>query len=252
MMYVLQLKGSDIMEEITLHKFKEMNLEGATVINGFPTAGLVSTITANYLIGALKLDQIAVLDSPGFPPVSMIYDSKPKFPARIYADEKAKMVVFLSEFTPVPNLIRPLSNMIFSFVDENKCSRIIAPEIMPAEGESLEIFGVGSTDSARSTIDGSGIKSISHGIITGISGILLNEGRRRNFDVITLVAQARPEIPDARASALLIETISKIISIGIDIEPLYRDAELIESRIRNLREQSKSATKPTTYQNMYI
>ncbi len=252
MMYVLQLKSSDIMEEITLHKFKEMNLEGATVINGFPTAGLVSTITANYLIGALKLDQIAVLDSPGFPPVSMIYDSKPKFPARIYADEKAKIAVFLSEFTPLPGLIRPISNMIFSFVDENKCSRIVAPEIMPAEGESLEVFGVGSTDSSRSYMNELGIKSISHGIITGISGILLNEGRRRNFDIITLVAQARPEIPDARASALLIETISKIISISIDIEPLYRDAELIESRIRNLREQSKTATKPATYQNMYI
>ncbi len=240
------------MEEITLYKFKDMNLEGATVINGFPTGGLVSTITANYLVSALKLDQIAVMDSPEFPPVSMIYDAKPKFPARIYADEKAKIVIFLSEFTPVPGLIRPLSDIIFSFIDENMCSRVIAPEIIQAEGESLEIFGVGSTDRARSGLGELGIKSISHGIITGISGILLNEGRRRNFDVITLVAQARPDIPDARASAILIETISKIIGISIDIEPLYRDAEMIESRIRNLREQSRNVTNPATYQNMYI
>jgi len=240
------------MVEITMYKYKEMNLKGATVINGFPTAGLVSTITANYLIAALNLDQIAVLDSPEFPPVSMIYDAKPKFPARIYGDEKAKIAVFLSEFTPTPYLVRPLANKIFSFIDENKCSRIIAPEVMPAEGENPEVFGVGSTDNARATMKKLGIKPILLGIITGISGILLNEGRRLNFDVIALVAQARPDMPDARAAARLIEAISKIVQISIDIGPLFREAEKIENRIRELREQSKAATRAPGLQNMYI
>lgn len=240
------------MDEITMYPYKEINLKGATVINGFPTAGLVSAITANYLIGALNLDQIAVLDSPEFPPVSMIYDAKPKFPARIYGDERAKIAVFLSEFTPMPYLVRPLANIIFDFIDKNKCGRIIAPEVMPAQGETPEVFGVGSTDNARAMMEKLGIKSISHGIITGISGVLLNEGRRRNFDVIALIVQARPEMPDARAAAMLIETIGKIVSTSIDIEPLYREAERIDARIKSLREQSKIATPPSSYQDMYI
>lgn len=229
-----------------------MDLKDATVINGFPTAGLVSTITANFLIGVLNLDQIAALDSPEFPPVSMIYDAKPKFPARIYADEKRKVVVFLSEFTPFINLTRPLTNIIFDFIEKNKCARIIAPEIMPADGENLEVFGVGSTDNARRTMINLGIRPVSHGIITGISGVLLNEGRRRHFDVITLMAQAKPDIPEPRAAAMLIETICKFISVSLNVELLYREAENIEARIRNLREQSKAATKPSGYQNMYI
>ncbi len=240
------------MDNIIMHKFRDLDLEGATVINGFPTAGLASTITANFLIGVLNLDQIAVLDSPDFPPVSMIYDSKPKFPARIYADEKTKVVVFLSEFTPYINLVRPLSEIIFGFIDKNKCERIIAPEIMPADGEKLEVFGIGSTDNARTMMGSVGLKMINHGIITGISGVLLNEGRRRNFDVITLVAQAKPEIPEPRAAAMLIETICRIIPVKINIGQLYAEAETIESRIRSLREQSKVATHPSNYQNMYI
>ncbi|MCX9012510.1 MAG: PAC2 family protein [Candidatus Methanoperedens sp.] len=171
------------MEEITVYILKDMDLKGATVINGFPTAGLVSAITANYLIGTLKLDQIAFLDSLEFPPVSMIYDNKPKFPARIYGDEKAKLVIFLSEFTPLINLIRPLADTVFDFVDKNQCSNIIAPEAMPARGETLEVFGVGSTDSARAKISELGIKPISYGVITGIPGVMLNEGRKRDFDV---------------------------------------------------------------------
>lgn len=239
------------LDDIKLYIQKEINLEGATVINGFPTAGLVSTIAANYLIETFKLDQIAFLDSPMFPPISMIYNSKPKFPARIYGDKDTNLVVFISEFTPMINLIRPIVNTIFDFIDKNHCSIIIAPEAMPAQGDNSEIFGVGSTDSARSKISKQDIKFIPHGIITGITGVMLNEGKRRNFDVITLLAQARSEMPDARAAAMIIEKISKLINIKIDIDPLYNEAEKIEKRIKGLREQSKSATKPST-NDMYI
>lgn len=241
------------MDEITVYPFKDVDLKGATVINGFPTAGLASAITANYLIGALKLDQIAALDSPEFPPVSMIYDGKPKFPARIYGDEKSKIVIFLSEFTPLPYLVRPLSNVMFDFIEKKKCSRIIAPEAMHIHDGNHEIYGVGSTDSARKTMDKLGIKPISHGIVAGISGVLLNEGRRRNVDVITMLAPVRPDMPDARAAATMIESISRAIKIKIDVEPLNMEAERIENRIKNMREQSKAATKqPTDYHNMYI
>ena len=241
------------MDEITMYPFKDLNLKGATIINGFPTAGLSSAITANYLIGALKLDQIAALDSLDFPPVSMIYDGKPKFPARIYGDEKSKIVIFLSEFTPLPSLVRPLANLMFDFIEKKKCLRIIAPEAMYIHEGNQEIYGVGSTDSARKTMDKLGIKPISHGIITGISGVLLNEGRRRDVEVITMLAPVKPEIPDARAAAKMIEAISRAVNAKIDVEPLNNEAERIENRIKSMREQSKTATKQTTdYHNMYI
>lgn len=239
------------MEEITVYKLKDMNLKGATAINGLPSAGLVSAITANYLIGALELDQIAALDSPAFPAISMIYNAKPKLPARIYADEKAKIVVFISEFSPLPYLIRPLAYTIFDFIEQKKCSRIIAPEMMPIHDGDMEVYGVGSTDNARATMQKSQIKPIVHGIIAGIPGVLLNEGRRRNFDVITLIAQARQELSNARAAAMLIEKISKIADISIDTVPLNRESERIEKWIKNLREQSKTAAKSQDHLNMY-
>lgn len=238
-------------DKITIYPLKEVNLKGATVINGFPSSGLVSAITANYLIGALKLDQIAALDSPSFPPVSMIYNAKPKFPARIYADEKSRLVVFISEFSPLPYLIRPLADAIFGFVEKKRCSRIIAPEMMPVHDGNIEIYGVGSTDNARSIIQEMDMKPIVHGIVAGISGVLLNEGRKRNFDVITMVAQARPDVSNARAAVMMIEKISRIIDISIDLTPLNRESERIEKWIKNLREQSKTATKSKDHLEMY-
>lgn len=160
------------MAEIKVHKFKDMDLRGATILNGFPTLGLVSTIVANYLIGALKLDQIGALDSEEFPPVSMIYASKPKFPARIYADEGMKIVVFLSEFTPMPYLTRPIAKTIFSWSEEHGCSRIIAPEILSFREDidhGLKVYGIGNTDRAREELKNLKIEQLERGMITGIT-----------------------------------------------------------------------------------
>lgn len=236
------------MADITIHKFKDMNLKGATIINGFPTVGLVSTIAANYLIPTLKLDQISALDSSAFPPVSMIYAGKPKFPARIFADEKLKLVVFLSEFNFGSGLARPIANRVLQWAIENKCERIIAPEGFPCEEngknadlcETLEVYAVGSTDSARKDIKLHGIKQLETGVISGVSGILLNEGRRLDFDVIALLADVRPNIPDARAAAKVIEIIDKLVfGLNIDIKPLYTQAEAIENYLKGLKKQAK-------------
>ncbi len=51
------------MFEIEVRRFKNMNLEGGAVIDGFPSVGLVSTIAASYIIASNTLDQIAALDS---------------------------------------------------------------------------------------------------------------------------------------------------------------------------------------------
>ena len=59
---------------------------GGTVIEAIPSVGLVSTIAATYMLTNLPVDQVCALDSEDFPPLSMVYKYRPKFPVRIYAD----------------------------------------------------------------------------------------------------------------------------------------------------------------------
>lgn len=229
---------------IKIHKYKDMDLTDATIIEGFPTVGLVSSIAANYLIGALNLDQINALDSPHFPPVSMVYASKPKFPARIYADEKVKLAVFLSEFTPSPDLARPIAETILEWARDNGCRQIICSEGLPIpeKKEDMDVFAVGSTQHARDACEASEIRQLETGIITGVSGSLLNEGRLKNFDIIALLVQVIPDMPDARAAAKIVEAIDKLLpELSVDVRPLYQEAEMIESRIKTLRVQAKPA-----------
>ena len=243
------------MVEIKVYEWKPMDVRGMTVINGFPSAGLVSTITANYLIGALNLEQWGALDSEDFPPVAMIYDKKPKFPARIYANEEVKVAVILSELTPLPHLVRPIAGMMLNWAKENECKRIISPEVIYVKqgGEELRISGVGSTENTRAEMKKCSIEQFSQGMVSGVSGILLNEGRMQDFDVVALMAQAHSGIPDARATAKVIETIIKLVpSIKVDVAPLYEEAERVEGFVRRLREQAQPATEPSTPHSMYM
>ena len=48
---------------------------------------LLMLLRQNVFLHSLKTELVAVLDSPGFPALSIIRNTTPNFPARIYANE---------------------------------------------------------------------------------------------------------------------------------------------------------------------
>ena len=64
------------MSDIRIFELKKTDLKGATVIDGFPSIGLVSSIVANYLVNALELEQIGIMDSSFFPSISLIRNAQ--------------------------------------------------------------------------------------------------------------------------------------------------------------------------------
>jgi len=248
------------MVEIEIRKFKDLDLKDGTILEGFPGVGLVSAIAATYLIDLLELDQICAMDSEHFPPTSMIYASKPKFPARIYASSEHKIALFLSEFTPSVELHRPIAKKLLEWAKEQQCKRFICMEGLPTEskvdpgGEEarrINVFGIGSTDDARKELEKADIKQLKAGMIYGVSGVLLNEGRWENFDVITLSAEAFAEMPDALAAARILEALDKLMpNIKIDTKPLLEQSKKFEEHLKGLRKQVEPPIKEP-YKVMY-
>src|SRR5436853_7885461 len=62
-----------LLAEVELRTIKEVDLKCGTVVAAFQRDGLVSTITAKYLIVGLKVDEVCALESHDFPTLSMIY-----------------------------------------------------------------------------------------------------------------------------------------------------------------------------------
>ncbi len=250
---------------ISIYEFRRVDLQGATIIDGFPSVGLVSSIAANYLIKILNLEHIGIMDSEHFPTVSLIRDTKPLSPVRIYAGEKGRrgdqIVAFISEFQPPAGLIRPISNALVSWAIDQRCKMVVSPEGLVVDPELRDtadisdvVFGIASTPRARELLKENNVHAFEEGVISGVAGVLLNEGRKRDFDVVTLLAEAHPDFPDARAAAIVLEAIDRILlGIEFDAKPLFEEAQRIEEHIRAIQKQSvvkkdsRDAPRPSMY-----
>jgi uncharacterized protein len=251
--------------DVRIHEFKRIDLRGATIIDGFPSVGLVSSIAANYLIKVLDMEQIGIMDSVHFPTVSLIRETRPLSPVRIYAGTRERsgdqIVAFISEFQAPPNLIRPISYSMVDWAIEQRCRMIVSPEglvVDPELRDSAEIsdvvFGIASTQRSRELLKQHGIQSFEEGVISGVAGVLLNEGRKKDYDVVTLLAEAHPDFPDARAAALVLEAIDDLLlGIEFDAKPLFEEAQRIEEHIREIQKQAvtkkdeKTPPRPSMY-----
>jgi uncharacterized protein len=252
-------------DEVRIYEIKRVDVEGALVIDGFPSVGLVSSIVANYLIDTLEMEQIGIVESPAFPTVSLVRDGNPQHPVRIYAGKPPadragrgadKLVAFVSEFHPAPAIIHPLANAIMDWVQEQRCSLLVSPEGLVVEADPMKgkgkgprlndvkVYGVASTRKARELYIEPNTIPFAEGVITGIAGVLLNEGRRRGFDVLTFLAEAQPDYPDARAAAKVLETINRILlHTSLDPVPLYAEAERIEQQLLSIQRHASDRTQ---------
>jgi len=176
-----------LQNDVEIIDFEEIDLKGSTVIAGFPSIGLVSTIAANYIIDALNLSQIGCVTASHFPALSVVHTGEPLSPVRIYAGDQIngeKIVVFVSEFKPKPHLINDISNAIMKWSGEKKCKMLISPEGMVVEGKNSEnesssdAYAIGSTPEARNLLISKNIEQFKNGIIAGVSGVLLNLGKQ--------------------------------------------------------------------------
>jgi uncharacterized protein len=264
-------------DQVRIYEIKRVDVEGALVIDGFPSVGLVSSIVANYLIDTLEMEQIGIVESPAFPTVSLVRDGIPQHPVRIYAGRPGhghggegadKLVAFVSEFHPAPAVIHPLATSILDWVQEQRCSLLVSPEGLVVEADprhpkgrgarltDVKVYGVASTKRARELYIEPNTIPFAEGVITGIAGVLLNEGRRRGFDVLTFLAEAQADYPDARAAAKVIETINSILLHSpLDPVPLYAEAERIEQQLlsiqRHAADRSRPEPAPQSSQPMY-
>jgi uncharacterized protein len=265
-------------DQVRIYETKRVDVEGAIVIDGFPSVGLVSSIVANYLIDTLQMEQIGIVESPAFPTVSLVRNGVPQHPVRIYAGRPPadragrgadRIVAFVSEFHPAPAIIHPLATAILDWVQEQRCSLLVSPEGLvvepgpqgPRGGRSpragdLKVYGLASTKKARELYIEPNTIPFAEGVITGIAGVLLNEGHRRGFDVLTFLAESQADYPDARAAAKVIEVINRILlRTPLDPVPLYAEAERIEQQLlsiqRRAAERPRAETAQTPSQPMY-
>jgi len=238
------------MQEMEIYEYERMKLENAFLIMGFPTVGLVGTIASRFVINSLKLRPVAAFLSDYFPPVTVISDSTPLPPVRLYGGDKRcgpngecnQLLVMLSEFVPPYATLRPLAKNIIEWCKKRDCRTVVCIEgfNLGEKVEDVPLLGVASTKRARKLLEKYGVEIMKEGMVSGLSGILLYEGKHRKMDISCILAGTHADYPDAKAAARVLEVVNKMLpEINIDPEPLYKEAEEIEKKIKIHMEKAK-------------
>ena len=237
---------------IEIRKLKEINIEGGVVFDGFHNISLTSIIACGCFIHSLKTELVGILDSSLFSPMSVIYDGKPNFPARIYANEEKKLGFFISELVLDPSAYRPVADFILRWSKDNKCKTIISIVGKAVEKEEEEekpsLNVISNSSILMKELNDAGILSLKNGTVNGIPGILLNESNWKNIDVIVFVVDFIFGVPDFRAAANVVQAISKIVPEAYcEIQLLTKEAENIENNLKIINSQASNKFEKQMY-----
>jgi len=225
--------------EITIREIKPINIEGGYLIDGFPYAGLANAIATESLTSTIDFELAGVIDSELFPPITIIKDGMPNFPARIFVNSTLKVAVFLSYLTPHESLHREVARAMLNWANQHKCSLILSSSLIKPGNDNPSIMGVGSTVEAKKKLNDAKIPILQNGTIPGIPGILLNEGVLSKTDVIVLVVKGQDPGPDFRSGAEICMALSKLVpGTACDLPTLLHEAEIIEQGLKQTEEET--------------
>ncbi len=216
------------------------------LVAGFPGTGLIGGIASEQLINTLDLKQIASVDCDEFPPTAVIFDGIPRRPVRFFAGEKFLLVK--SDMIIPPNLTANLAETIIDFALDCNVEEVIIFDGIPKKGsdedidtEEKKIWGVLSSHSAKPEAEKLDIEVISRGAVSGISSSLLLHANEKEIDAIGMLAEGNPNMPDPRASAILLKKFSDYRGLDIETESLIESAEQLEDQYAQMVDQANKA-----------
>jgi len=226
--------------EVFVREIIPIDVKDGYLIDGFPYTGLANAIATESLVNTTSQFELAgVLDSELFPPISIVREEVPSFPARILVNRDLKVAVFSSFLTPHESIHRDVARVMIKWATDHKCSFIISSSAIKTDDESPFVIGVGSTEAAKKKLRDANVPVLKNGTIPGIPGILLNEGMLANINVIVLLCKAKDSGPDFKAGAEICMAMAKLVpGASCDLKQLLNEAEGIEQNLKQTEQDA--------------
>lgn len=225
-----------------------IDLEGYTLIEGFPGVGLVGTLAAGYMIEKRNMEKVGYIDSEKIQPLILIHKGKAQFPIRIYKDPEKKIAVLLSELIIPSKVVGEVSEELIKFVKKQKIKKVIslggiAKSYQGKKEKMPEVQAIISQKEMEKELEKEDIPLVPEGLIVGLSGILLAKATEENIPAMIMLAQSRKNLPDLEASAKIIDKLNNMVGTNIDTKDLEKEAEEMEKRVKKMIGQIKKVQK---------
>ena len=226
-----------------IHFKEKPSLRNPTLIAAWPGMGMLARISADYLIQQLDAKQFAEIRSPS----NDIYfkDGMGKlsqYRHRFYYSngKQSDLIVCNGEIQPQSlSELQELANQVLDVAEEFGAKRVYTFAAVPNPHDvKPRVFGVVNKPELVEFLRENGVQLVSgDGRITGLNGLLIGIAQQRKIEGICLLCEIRYlDIPQPRSVQAVLNTLTKILGIEIDLSELERQAEEMEQKIEKIRE----------------
>jgi len=215
-------------------------LLGGVVIEGFPGSGLAGTIASSCLVASLKLSIAGEVSSDSFPPLATVMNGTLQAPARLYADQRRNIAIFIGDFTPGQRASYVLARTIIGWAARKECAFVLTSFSVPMESDTDEhvVSAVANDAKSQEIVRGASIPLAELTAVGGVAGRLLLEGREAGMPVVALLIKAHKAVRDFESGLKLAEVIMKIVpNASCDLEAIREEAALTEGNLMKIRNQ---------------
>ena len=221
---------------------KKPTLKNTILIEGLPGIGNVGKIAADFLVDELKAKKIYDIFSYSFPhSVFVGENSLVELPSiSIYYKQlknKTDLLILNGDIQPTDEeSCYGFCDKILDLIQEFDCKQIITLGGigLHSEPKQPKVYCTGNNKKAvESFKEKYDINEKLFGVvgpIIGVSGVLLGLAKRRNLDAVSLLAEtsAHPMHIGIKGAKEIIEILNKKYSLGMDINDLKKEIELLD------------------------
>ncbi|MBI2148574.1 proteasome assembly chaperone family protein [Candidatus Woesearchaeota archaeon] len=201
-----------------------------TMIQGFPSFGLVSTLTVKFLIDHLDVEEIGYIESEHITPLTAIHKSKVVNPITFFYNKKYNLVLVQS-LTEVAGYEWELASTMVEVAKTLAAKEIIVIESMPPHGEDdLDVYYYSNKSKLK-------LKEIKESLVMGTTAALLLKAK--TFPVTCIFAEAHSQLPDSEAAARVVDALNSYLKLKVDYKPLLEAAKRFEANLKMLMDKTK-------------
>ena len=233
------------------------------MICGFSGSGLVGKIAVDHLIQEFNSEKIGTIYSDLLPPRVYVKDdgSADLVKHEIYrctdVYKRDDLLLYTGDFQPVT--VEAEFELATKILDTaiKMGVRMIYTLAAYITGQFIDkpmVYGTGTDKAILDRILGYQVKKMPEGSIRGMNGLLIGMAKIKEIDGMCLLGETSGYIMDAKASQAVLDSLSRILRISIDmtkLEARAKETEILLQRINDLgpsgRQQPISGDQDLAY-----
>jgi uncharacterized protein (TIGR00162 family) len=245
-MLCVALVGMVDMED-PIRFFKKPQLKSPCLIAGWSGMGGVALIATNYLRQKLQAEECGeILPYDFFSPAEVLIENHviqiPKFPDNKFYSwdegDRHDLLIFVGSDQPQQGW--EFAHRILDVAEEFRVRRIYTSAAFPLwmhhSGEP-RVWGTATNAQLVKYLKVYGVMPMGEGSIGGLNGLLLGVARQRGMEGVCLLGEMpiyATRIANPKASRAVLEVLTRMLGIVIDLEDLTTMAEQMESNMEQL------------------